>query len=137
MLRDISWREFLEWQDFVELEPLDRDTYQLALIAQILVNQNRDVTKYPQGFPLKDFLLVFDESEKTAQPKQTVEYMERVLLDWTFVHNAILREKRGGDPDRWRDGRVTRHRPTSWALHTRASRRRSTRPPPPLGRPHE
>lgn len=83
---------------FVELEPLERDTYQLAYITQTLWNINRDTKKHPEALPISDFVLNFDPEEKKPKvepKKQTVAEMEMLITDWCFVQNASLGQKTG------------------------------------------
>ncbi|HVJ72024.1 MAG TPA: hypothetical protein VM531_11065 [Sphingomicrobium sp.] len=94
MLQEIQWKTFEDWRIFTQLEPLDREVYQLAYIAQMLFNIHRDPKTHPDGLPIERFVLSFDSEEaKPEEPAQTVEYMETVLLAWMDGHNASLKEK--------------------------------------------
>ncbi len=90
MLREITWDQLAEWRTFAELEPIDRNTYQLAQIAQLIWNVNRDTKRSPKGLGLGEFILDFDPKEK---PKQSAEYIERILTAWIDVNNAIWRNE--------------------------------------------
>lgn len=89
----MSWQTFQKWMWFAEMEPLDRDVYQLAYIAQILTNLHRDTKKHQQPYPLKDFVLNFDPEEKKPAAQQTPEYIMMVLDSWIFGHNEALKAK--------------------------------------------
>lgn len=78
---------------FAELEPLERQTYQLAYIASILTNLHRDTKKHQQPYPISDFVLKFDKEEKPAEPQQSPEYIMAVLDQWIFGHNEALKQK--------------------------------------------
>lgn len=88
MLREISWDDFQTWLAYAEMEPFDRDAYQLAHLTQVLWNIHRDTKKYPEGLLLSDFYLDFEGRER-EKPKQSVEYMEQVISDWVFIHNLL------------------------------------------------
>lgn len=96
MLREIGWKRFLEWRDYADLEPFDRDTWQLAHVAQLLFNIHRDPKKHKDGLPLGEFLLKFDEEPKHAmavQRQQTPEEMMRIIDGWVLVNNLTLEQK--------------------------------------------
>jgi hypothetical protein len=59
LLRRLSWKKFLSWKAFDEIEPIGgkRLDYLVASIVSTLVNLRRNVEKYPSPFPLGDFLL--------------------------------------------------------------------------------
>jgi hypothetical protein len=84
MLDQMSWKEFQDWRNFNELEPFTamREDMRTASIVAALYNLRRNTEKFPDPFPVTDFLLLFgDELErdrlrtalghgKDAKPKQ-------------------------------------------------------------------
>lgn len=94
-------KQLREWQLYDELEPFgkERDSYLAASICQALWNIARDTAKYPEGWPLDDFLVYFgdDIPLKKASPKQTVQQQELLLDTWILGNNlsrrAAAREK--------------------------------------------
>ena len=96
----MSWRTFLKWMAFSELEPFDRVSYQLAYIVQTLVNLNRDTDKHPDPYPLKDFILRFDQEAEAEKPVQDAAYIERVLMGWIHASNATIARKKRLDEQR-------------------------------------
>lgn len=92
MLREITWPQFLEWRMYDDLEPFgeERDDYRFASICQALWNIARDTKKYPNGFPLSDFLVAFGDTPRPEPETQSVAYQEQLIDAWVFTNNAIL-----------------------------------------------
>jgi hypothetical protein len=70
MLRRITWKKFVTWKAFDELEPIggQRLDHLTASIVSTLVNLRRNVDKYPDPFPLADFLLKWGSDSATVKP---------------------------------------------------------------------
>lgn len=71
MIRRIPAKLMVDWEAYMAVEPFDevRADYRSAQIAQMLYNINRDTKKDPDGKPLGEFLLQFDDPE-TPEEKQ-------------------------------------------------------------------
>lgn len=95
MLREITWEQFLEWRMYDDLDPFgeDRDDYRFASIVQALWNIARDPKRYPNGFPLTDFLMNFGDTPRIVKETQTVAYQETMIDAWVFTNNAIVTAK--------------------------------------------
>lgn len=95
MLREISYRQFLEWIEFYALEPFgeERDDHRSAQIVQAIVNANRDLKYYPNPFKREDFLLGFGDYRPPEAPKQTVAQMTLYLDSWILANNAMIAAK--------------------------------------------
>lgn len=84
VLRELSLREFFEWQAFNELEPIGgvRGDYHAAQIVTALANLlGRDPKKQPTPYELKDFLLVFGEPDGPTRTQSNAEKV-RLLRAW-------------------------------------------------------
>jgi hypothetical protein len=84
MLRMMSWRMFLEWKTFSELEPFEdvRADFNASHIVQALLRDGRKLGEY---------LLPFGDAEAyIPQPTQTVEYQEQMIDAWIFGSNAAF-----------------------------------------------
>jgi hypothetical protein len=67
LLRTITWKEFIDWQNFDEIEPFTsiRDDMRVASIVQAMYNLRRNTEKHPEPFPITDFLLILgDKTER-------------------------------------------------------------------------
>lgn len=71
MIRYIPAKLLIDWEAYMAIEPFDelRADYRSAQIAQMLYNINRDTKKDPDGRPISDFVLQFDDPE-TPEEKQ-------------------------------------------------------------------
>jgi len=79
MLGQITWRQFLEWEAFSELEPFDEERADIrsAQIVAALANIHRDRKKRRTPFKLSDFLLQFGDSTKVGRaPGKTWQQMK-------------------------------------------------------------
>lgn len=94
-------RQFVEWQIFDELEPsaAEQANYNAAHIVQTLWHIARDAKKYPNGWPLGDFVLAFGDAISTVAPsrKQTIEEQERIIDAWIMGSNAFFNAKAARD----------------------------------------
>lgn len=77
MLRSITAKQLAWWEAYASLEPFEgnavRLIYQIAQVAQILVNVNRNPDKQPAA-KLEDLILPFgDPEDRPQKPKQTNE----------------------------------------------------------------
>lgn len=80
MLRKISPLQLRRWIWFDEVEPFDREIWQLAHIAQLLANVNRDPKKYPEAFKLADFVLKFNSKTERVEERATVKEQPAVAM---------------------------------------------------------
>jgi len=57
--------EYQVWEEFHKIEPwgLEVQDSMFAQVVQVLANANRDSKKYPQIFPLQEFLLYRPRAE--------------------------------------------------------------------------
>lgn len=71
MVRHIPAALLVDWEAYMAIEPFDevRADYRSAQIAQMLYNINRDTKKDPQGKPIGEFLLQFDDPETPEEKK--------------------------------------------------------------------
>jgi len=67
--REMSAREFTEWQAFAELEPFGdwRGDVRIAMLMSLLANINRDRKAHPKAFSASDFMPEFDKPPRRAQ----------------------------------------------------------------------
>lgn len=77
MLAKITWREFLEWVTFFELEPFDqeREDLRAASICAAVANSVRNHKKRPKAFVPADFVLSFGDHKR---PKQTWQEQKQI-----------------------------------------------------------
>jgi hypothetical protein len=81
MLRSLTAKQFREWELFAEIEPFTvfselRADYRAASIVQMIANVNRG--KKQRGYPLKEFLLQFNEPERAT--RQTWQQQKAIAL---------------------------------------------------------
>lgn len=89
MLRSMSSTRFEEWRVYEELEPFpnERADWGMAHIVQAIMRT---------GKKLSEFMLPFGDYVVSDAPVvQTVEFQERILDDWIFIHNAMYAAKAG------------------------------------------
>lgn len=89
MLGEITWKKFVSWKAFDKIEPIGgvRQDYLAASIVSTLVNLRRNTDKYPEPFPLADFLLKWGEPQvadqlpkpSTGKPWQQLKLMGQIL----------------------------------------------------------
>lgn len=75
-----------------DLDPFgeEREDYRNAAVVQALWNIARDVKRYPDGFPLTDFLMHFGDAPRIVTQAQTVAYQEHLIDAWCFTNNAVV-----------------------------------------------
>ncbi len=69
LLNRIPGKLLLAWHAYDQLEPIggNRTDWAAAAIVSVLTNLNRNTKRFPQPFPVKDFLLDFGrELEQTS-----------------------------------------------------------------------
>lgn len=96
MLSEITWPQFQEWRAFDELDPFgeERDDFRFASVCQSLWNIARDAKRYPNGFPITDFMLLFGDTPRAVKPTQTVAYQEQLINAWCETANVIAKGAR-------------------------------------------
>lgn len=69
MLERMSWREYLEWQEYFALEPFgeERADLRAGIVASVIANVNRDPKKRKEPYAPLDFM------PYTERPKPTPE----------------------------------------------------------------
>lgn len=87
MLRSITWKKFLEWRAFEDLEPFaeDRADWHHAHIVQAII---RD------GKPLRDFMLNLGDYQVSQPVAQPLAYQERLIDTWVTLTNEVYKAKR-------------------------------------------
>jgi len=96
MLEELSWKQFLEWRVYRELNP-DSDTRASYHSAQIVEALYHIATKGNNRWRVEDFLLHFGDdplNRPAPEMKQSVEYQERMIDSWIYVSNALLSKKK-------------------------------------------
>lgn len=78
MLQQMSWKTFLEWQVFFQLEPPDqvRNDFRFAQLVATLINVNRGKRSRP--IRLDDVLLRFGDEKKPPKPQQTWQQQKAI-----------------------------------------------------------
>ncbi len=95
MLRSLTAKQLMAWEDYSELEPFDevRADYRAAQIVTMLANINRDTKKQKTAYKIDDFLLKFEKTEKTASAKrQTWQEQQRIAELIVMANNAAVRD---------------------------------------------
>lgn len=89
MLREISWRKFLRWYAYEQLEPFGerRADYRAASIVTMLANVNRDPKK-GRPFKIDDFVLSFDAPVSVTKRQQSLEFQKKVLEAIALAYTA-------------------------------------------------
>lgn len=78
----MSWTEFQRWAAFDALDPIGgrRDDLLAAHWMATFVNMHRDHEKFPNPFPLTDFILV-DRLRELATPVPEVNEADGAVMD--------------------------------------------------------
>lgn len=73
MLNRMSSHELTEWMAYEAIEPFpaERNDQDIAMLAALTANANRDTKKRSQPFELVDFLLFKQAKEESAEDKAT------------------------------------------------------------------
>lgn len=72
---EMPYAEFLEWIEFAEIEPFGlpvQDVIQANALA-LHANMRRDIKKYPDPFPIKNFQLFASRQEEKPKVEPLVE----------------------------------------------------------------
>lgn len=71
MLTRISSQELTEWMAYESLEPFpaERNDQDIAMLAALTANANRDTKKRSKPYELVDFLLFRESPEESAEDK--------------------------------------------------------------------
>lgn len=79
-------REYLEWQEFYELEPFGLQVTDAMHAHQIsmLANVNRNAEKRPEPFEIKDFLMFPPETRAKPEEEPTVDGL--TADEWGLLH---------------------------------------------------
>ncbi len=75
MLRTLSAKQFIELLAFNDLEPIGafREDVRTASIVATLVNLHRDTKRFPDPFPISDFVLLWGDDLKNQKPSKKKE----------------------------------------------------------------
>jgi hypothetical protein len=91
MLKRMSAIQLQRWRAFGEIESFGemRQDLRIASVVQALCNLNRDPAKYPDPFPLSDFVITFSESdgEVKRDPGQTWQEKKAIALLIAGLHS--------------------------------------------------
>lgn len=92
MLRRMSSREFSEWMAYDRLEGIGqpRDDARFGLLASLIANVNRDRSRHPEPYEVKDFMVADvwgaepddpeqDEPEDRLTPEETADAIHAVF----------------------------------------------------------
>lgn len=93
MLRRITFKKFVEWLGYLQLEPIgeERMDWRFATLCALLANINRDTKKRWRPYEAKEFLLVFGlppAPVRTQTGKEQFESWMTILGD----HKKILEQ---------------------------------------------
>lgn len=93
MLRRITWKKFVEWLGYLQLEPVgeERMDWRFATLCALLANINRDTKKRWKAYEAKEFLIRFGlpaAPVRTQSGKQQFEAWMTILGD----HKKILEQ---------------------------------------------
>ena len=88
MLAQITYRQFIEWVVYGDLEPFDEERADIrsAHIVTALANIHRDRKKRRAPFKIRDFLLPFGDQSLPA--KKSLQQLKTVAKLWVAVMNA-------------------------------------------------
>jgi uncharacterized protein DUF4035 len=94
MLRGITYRHFLEWHAYSELEPFDaeRDDIRIASIVQALMNIFRDRKRRSSPFTLDDAVLKFGDAPRRER-KQSWQSMKMMGILMAAAFNNAEKKK--------------------------------------------
>lgn len=89
MLRELSPRQWMEWEAFAALEPFGavRDNYHVAVVAKMVADAaglkkaaGKPAKPDPAAFQLEDFLLRFDHDPVAEPPKRKQTWQEQKAM---------------------------------------------------------
>ena len=80
MLKSIPYYVLQEWMHFSQLEPFGevRADMRSAYVMSVIANVNRDASRRPKPYEIKDFMLEFDK-----EAKQTWRQQKALMEVWT------------------------------------------------------
>lgn len=95
MLREITYREFIEWMAFEDLEimPDERAAQYDMALRSLLININRDPRKKPKPFTPQEMRLYFGDDKPEAKPKQDWKSMQAMGKMMAAQFNAAEQSK--------------------------------------------
>lgn len=78
MMSEMTWREYLEWVVYSDLEPFDeeRQDLRIAQVVTTIANANRNPKKH-RAYTVKDFLMRWGDSPKLSR-KQTWQEQKQI-----------------------------------------------------------
>lgn len=88
MLRSITAKQFLEWQEYARLEPFNelRDDYRAASIVSMIFNMAVDKKDRK---PIADFLLKWEGTVEEAPKKQTWQEQQAIARVIVAAYSEI------------------------------------------------
>jgi len=94
MLREMSFAEFQDWQQFAELEPFgeERADIRTASIVSTLANIWRDPKKHRQPYQMSDFFFRFGDSPEEKKQPQSWEQMKNIGMMMAKAYGATFRK---------------------------------------------
>jgi len=94
MLHEMSFREFLDWQTYAELEPFGehRQDIRTAHIVSTLANIWRDPKKQRQPYTIEQFMLRFGDTPEYKKPQQSWEQMKNIGMMMAKAYGASFRK---------------------------------------------
>lgn len=103
MLREMPWRQFLEWEAYDQVEPIGqkRGDWQAASIVTALYNVAASLTRSRKRWRVKDWLLEFTTegpSKAVVTPaRQTWQEQKSIAMMFAAMANATpAKRKRNG-----------------------------------------
>ncbi len=71
----MTWREYVEWQEYYQVEPWgeERDDLRSGILTSVLANVHRDVKRRPTPYEPVDFMPFY------TKPKPTPEQLARKI----------------------------------------------------------
>jgi hypothetical protein len=92
MLRQISMKQFREWQAFQDLEPFDetRADARAASIRQTLAEIHRNRDRRKDAYTIGDFLIHFGDSEKAKPTSDEPARPSAADLKFIAMQHAII-----------------------------------------------
>ena len=92
MLRSMSFRLFVEWQAYLQLEPVgeQREDWRAAQLLALIANVHRDPKRRSMPYRPKEFLLQFGEPEgrRTDWRRQ-----KEIWMDVLHDHATLLQQR--------------------------------------------
>ncbi len=75
----MTWREFVEWQEYYEVEPWGEERADLrsGIVASVLANVHRDSKRRPSPYEPTDFMPFYTKPKPT--PEQLAQKIRSAL----------------------------------------------------------